>query len=92
MAQVLSKYGDTLDQIPEMCGRVFWVAPTDTYPAMGSIHPASDRNSGLSPDKACRTINHVIDSLVTADAGDTVVLLPGTHTPQDAAGVDTIIT
>jgi len=88
VAQVLSKYGDTLDQIPEMCGRVFWVAPTDTYPAMGSIHPASDRNSGLSPDKACRTINHVIDNLVKSDAGDVVLLLPGTHEPKDSSGTD----
>ena len=85
----LNRYGSDWSQIPGTSGRVFWVSPADGYTADGRAFRASDGNDGLSPERACRTINHVLDNLVTADANDVIVCLPGEHTPQDSAGTAT---
>jgi len=82
----INKYGSDWAQIPATSGRIFWVAPADGYTVDGRTFRAADGNDGLSPERACRTINHVLDNLVTADVNDVIVCLPGSHLPQDSAG------
>lgn len=82
----LSKYGSLWGAIPQTQGRIFWVSAGDSCVVDGRTYRASDNNDGLSPERPCRRVNYVMDSLVTADAGDVVVLLPGTHTLQNSAG------
>jgi len=78
----ITKYGKVDGQIPITGGRIFWVSPGDSYIAGGKAYEATDRNDGLSPNKALRTINAAA-LRTTEDAGDVIVLLPGTHTPTD---------
>ena len=75
----LTKFGSFWGQIPQTSGRIFWVAPGDTYTVEGRTYPASDNHDGLSPEKALRTIDYAV-GLCTANVGDVIVLLPGTHT------------
>lgn len=75
----LTKYGTIWGQIPTTAGRVFWVAPADGYTVDGRAYRASDDNDGLSPERALRTIARAW-ALVSANVGDVIVLLPGTHT------------
>lgn len=87
----LTKYGTIWGQIPQTAGRVFWVAAAASYIIEGRTYSASDDNDGLSPERALLTINRAWD-LVTANAGDVIVLLRGTHTltasiTADVAGV-----
>ncbi|KPK68179.1 hypothetical protein AMJ82_08945 [candidate division TA06 bacterium SM23_40] len=85
----LTSYGGIWGAIPQSQGRVFWVSAGDSCVVNGETYHASDNNDGLSPERPCRRVNHVIDNLVTANAGDVVVLLAGTHTLQNAAGTST---
>jgi hypothetical protein len=85
----LTKYGTLWGAIPQTQGSVFWVSAGDTYVVDGITYSASDDHDGIAPDRACRRVNHVMDNLVTADGGDVVVLLPGTHTLQNSAGTST---
>ena len=85
----LTKYGTIWGEIPSTHGRVFWVSPAATYVVDGRTYTASDDQDGLSPERAKRTINNVLDNHVTANAGDVIVLLPGTHQPQDSDGTAT---
>lgn len=61
-------------------GRIFWVAPAAAYTIDGNSYDASDDNDGLDPRRALRTINRGW-ALCTANVGDTIILLPGTHAP-----------
>lgn len=88
----LTKYGSLWGAIPQTGGRVYWVAPGDSYTVDGRAYAASDDNDGLSPERALRTIDRAWN-LVTANVGDVIMLLPGAHTVQttsvaaDVAGV-----
>lgn len=75
----LTKYGSFWGFIPVTHGRIFWVAPSDSYVIEGRAYSSSDNHDGLSPEKALRTVNRA-QELVAANVGDVVVLLPGTHT------------
>ena len=81
---LLTKYGTQWGNIPQTAGRVFWVAPAASYTVDGRAYRASDDNDGLSPERALRRANRAAN-LVSADVGDVVVLLPGTHTLQDTS-------
>lgn len=76
----LTPYGTTWGNIPNTAGRVFWVAPAASYTVNGIAYTASDGHDGLSPERAVLTVNRAI-ALATADVGDVIVLLPGTHSP-----------
>lgn len=88
----LTKYGSYWGVIPETSGDIYWVSPTDTYTLQTRTYSASDGHDGLSPERGLRTIDRAWN-LVTANAGDIILLLPGTHTVQttsvaaDIAGV-----
>lgn len=85
----ITKYGSITSQLPNTSGRIFWVAPATDYTVGGRAYVALDTNDGLSPDKAKRTINDVLDNQVVADANDVIVCLPGAHTPQNEDGTAT---
>ena len=76
---LITKYGSIWGMLPNTAGRVFWVAPTSPYLVEGRSYDASDQNDGLSPERALATINRAATVLATANAGDVVVMLPGTH-------------
>lgn len=75
----ITKYGSFWGMLPQTSGRIFWVAPTASYTVEGTTYAASDGNDGLSPERALLTLAQAV-TLVTANVGDVVVLLPGTHT------------
>ncbi len=75
----LTKYGTLWGSVPETSGSIFWVSPGDTYTVDSRSYGASDDADGLSPEKALRSIARAI-AIATADAGDVIMLLPGTHT------------
>lgn len=75
----LTKYGSFWGQLPQTSGNLYWVAPSDSYTVEGRSYSASDNNDGLSPERAVRTIDYAV-GLCTANVGDVIVLLPGTHT------------
>lgn len=75
----LTKYGTIWGAVPQTHGRVLWVAPSTPYTVDGNAYDASDGNDGLSPERALSTINRAI-VLATANAGEVIMLLPGTHT------------
>lgn len=89
----LTKYGSYWGVLPQTSGREYWVSPADTYTLIGRTYSASDGHDGLSPERALRTIDRAWN-LVTANVGDNILLLPGTHTVQttsvtaDIAGVN----
>ena len=58
----ITKYGTIWGNIPNTGGRVFWVSPADTYTVDGKTYRASDNADGLSPERAKRTINDVLDN------------------------------
>jgi len=86
----LTKYGTLWGQAPNFAGRIFWVAPSDSYTVDGRAYSASDDNDGLSPERALRRVNRAW-SLVTANVGDCIVLLPGTHSAASTSGTATSI-
>lgn len=89
----LTKYGTFWGMIPQTAGRIFWVAPSASYTVEGRTYAASDNNDGLSPERALRTLDRAFDTgYATANVGDVIVLLPGSHswtatTTVDIAGV-----
>jgi hypothetical protein len=83
----LTKFGTVWGQIPNTAGRVFWVAPAAGYTVDGRTYRASDQNDGLSPERALLTVDRAWN-LVTANVGDVIVLLPGTHSPSASIAAD----
>lgn len=79
----LTKFGQAYGQVPYRLGNTYYVAPAASYTlagdAGGRTHEASDDHDGLSPTRALRTVARAL-TLATANAGDTIFLLPGTHT------------
>ena len=90
MGTYLSQFGSILGTLPVANGRVYWVSPSATYTVNGATVTASDGNDGLHPSRPLRTINRAA-ALVAANVGDVIVLLPGTHTPQNSAGTATSV-
>src|SRR3990167_3858104 len=86
----LTKYGTIWGHVPHVAGRIFWVSPSDSYIVDGRTYSASDANDGLSPERALRRINRAW-ALVTANAGDVIALLPGTHSAATTTGTATSI-
>jgi len=74
----LTKHGGYWGNIPATIGNVYWVAPALSYYVDGEQYESSDNNDGLSPQKALRRVERAWN-LVTANQGDIIVLLPGTH-------------
>lgn len=83
----LTRYGTVIGDVPTTLGRVFFVAPTSAYTINGQAFEASDDNDGLAPDRAVRTIARAI-ALATANVGDTIALLPGTHTSATQVAIN----
>lgn len=85
---LISKYGTVYGEIPQVMGRVYFVAPSASYTVDGRGCSASDNNDGLHPEKAVLTIQRAINlagvgansGSAVSNIGDAVVLLPGTHT------------
>jgi len=79
---MLTKYGTIFGNPPQTGGRIFWVGPgsstVTTVQIDGRAYTMSDGNDGLSPERPLSTIARAL-ALVTANAGDIIVLLPGTH-------------
>lgn len=86
----ITKYGSFIGNIPAIVGRIFWVAPSLTYVVDGKSYESSDDNDGLSPEKALRRVNRAW-ALCTANTGDVIVLLPGTHSAANTAGTATSV-
>lgn len=80
----LTKYGTQFGALPQTMGRVFFVAPSDSYTVNGTAFSASNDNDGLSPERAVRTIAQAVTN-ASASVGDVICLLPGTHTSAVAA-------
>ena len=74
----ITKYGTIFGEIPQQTGRVHFVSPSASYTVDGRSYDASDDNDGLSPERALRTLGQAHTN-VTANAGETVILLEGTH-------------
>jgi hypothetical protein len=74
----LTKYGTLWGDIPQTTGQVHWVSPGDSYVIDGKTFASNDQD-GLHPERAVRTVQQAITN-ATADAGDVIMLLPGTHT------------
>lgn len=84
----LTSYGTVVGQLPDYPGRTLWVSPGDSYAWGGKTFSASNDNDGLSPERALRRVNR---AWALASAGDTIVLLPGTHSAANNAGTATSI-
>lgn len=83
----ITRYGSFWGMIPQTSGRVFWVAPAASYTVEGRTYTASDNNDGLSPERAVLTVDYAI-GLTTANVGDVIVLLPGSHSVAATITVD----
>ena len=75
----ITRYGTIFGLVPPTTGRLFWIAPAAEYVVDGRTYRASDNNDGLAPERAIRSINQFVTN-ATANAGDTAILLQGTHT------------
>jgi len=75
----LTKYGSLYGLPVVQTGRVFYIAPSDSYTIEGRTYSASNDNDGLSPERAIRDLNR-FNALASANAGDVAVMLEGTHT------------
>lgn len=84
---LMARYGSLYGHIPMYTGRVFFVSPAATYLLDGQTYAASDNHDGLYPTRALRTIPQAITN-ATADAGDVILLLEGTHTVTAAINVN----
>lgn len=84
----LTSFGTSLGVLPESYGRTLWVSPSNSYSFAGNTYSASDDNDGLSPERALRRVNR---AWALAAAGDTIILLPGTHNAANTAGTATSI-
>ncbi len=75
----ITKYGSFWGMLPQTSGKMIFVAPTATYTVEGrAVYSANDSNSGDSPEFAVLTLNAAV-GLVSDNAGDVIVLLPGAH-------------
>ena len=83
----ITKFGSFWGLIPQTSGRVFWVAPADSYTVEGRTYTSSDGNDGLSPERAFRTVDFAVGQC-TADEGDVIVLLHGAHSISATIAVD----
>lgn len=83
----LTKYGTQFGAIPQTAGNIYWVAPSASYTVAGRAYSASDDNDGLSPERALVTIDRAWN-LVTANVGDGIIALPGTHSPATSIAAD----
>lgn len=83
----LTKYGTYQGLIPQTMGDIFWVAPSASYQVAGQTHSASDNNDGLSPERALLTLDAAINK-TTANVGDVIVLLPGSHSWSSSVAAD----
>lgn len=85
----MSNYGGIWGQLPYTTGNVFFVAPASStvssYTIEGQTFPCSDGNDGKDPSRALSTI-HRARALATANNGDIVALLPGTHNASTQTG------
>lgn len=84
----LSSYGIMDGVTPQYAGRTIWVSPSASYTVAGKTYSASDDNDGLSPERALRRVNR---AWAIALAGDTIVLLPGTHSAANTSGTATSV-
>lgn len=86
---MLTKFGTIWGHIPQTGGRVFWVGPgsssASTVTIDGRSYAMSDGNDGLSPERPLSTITQAISN-ATANVGDVIVLLPGTHNASTQTG------
>lgn len=73
--------------VPQTSGRIFWVAPAASYTVEGRTYTASDNNDGLSPERAFRTVDYAVGQ-TTANVGDVIVLLNGSHSVSATIAVD----
>lgn len=69
---------------PRNLGRTIFVAPGDSYTVNGQSFAASDDNDGFDVQRALRTLNR---AAAIASEGDTILLLPGTHTPTSTVTI-----
>ena len=87
----LTRYGGYYGLLPETTGNIYWVAPAASYtiygPQGGRAYVASDGNDGLSPERAVRTVDYAV-GLCTANVGDVLALLPGSHSVSATIAVD----
>lgn len=83
----ITKYGSYWGSLPLTAGRLFWVADADSYQVEGRVYPASNDNDGLSPERALRTVDYAV-GLCTANEGDVIVLLHGSHSVSATVAVD----
>lgn len=58
---------------------MFFVAPAASYTVNGTSYDSSDDNDGLAPERALRTVGRAV-TLSTANVGDVIQLIEGTHT------------
>jgi hypothetical protein len=82
----LTRYGTQFGAIPMTAGNVWWVAPSTSYTVAGNTYHADGGNTGLSPESAFSTLAQAV-SAATANNGDVIALLPGTHTTASALAV-----
>lgn len=80
---MITKFGTIWGAQPMTAGSVFWVAPSSAATVEGRAQTASDGNDGLSPERPLLTLAQAITNS-TANAGDVIMLLPGTHTTTAA--------
>jgi hypothetical protein len=79
---LITKFGGFWGFIPLTVGRVFFVAPSDSYTVEGDAFSSSNDNDGLAPERAFRTTAYALSTTRSNPvvAGDVIVLLPGSHT------------
>ena len=83
----ITKFGSFWGFLPITSGRVYWVAPAASYTVEGRAYSASNGNDGLSPEQALLTVDYAV-GLTTANVGDVIVLLPGSHSVSATITVD----
>lgn len=80
---MITKYGTIWGAQPMTAGSIFWVSPSSAVTVEGRAQVASDNNDGLSPERPLLSVAQAITNS-TANAGDIICLLPGTHTATAA--------
>lgn len=83
----ITKYGSFWGLLPQTAGRIFWVADAASYTVEGRTYTASDANDGLSPERAFLTVDYAVGQ-TTANEGDVIVLLHGSHSVSATIAVD----
>lgn len=83
---LLTRFGTQYGNRLQRTGRQFFVAPDTSAGAnqaytgiAGQTVSASNNNDGLSPERPLATVDYAVNTLAR-QAGDMVILLPGTHT------------